>query len=218
MKEILKEDSKKGLVLNLLIMAAIGLVIILLFFYAYLPVTTNHGATLPVPDLRGKSQEEVAKIMKENKLRYEVIDSTYSPDLDPLQVVRQYPTAGANVKKKRKIYLTVNNINAPTVKVPAGLIGHSFENAQVQLRRVGLRVGRVTEEFPKPGEAVGANRILGVIVNEQEVTEKDLERGISVEKGAAIDLIKTKGGKKKSISSSSAEGGENATLEDSETP
>ena len=61
---------------------------------------------------------KVEEFLASHDLRYEVNDSSYSAEYPPLTVLKQYPAAGAKVKENRKIFVSVNRRNPPTVKMP----------------------------------------------------------------------------------------------------
>lgn len=188
MKEVLKEDNKKAFLLNLGIAVGIVTLLIILFFKVYLPLTTDHGDTMKVPSIVGKLEAEASKILDDNKLRYEIIDSTYASELDPLAVVRQYPSAGSDVKKNRKIYLTVNFAQSPTVAIPKGMLTNSLKNARVQLQRKGLIVGEIIE---KKADYKGS--VIGIIIDGRELTKSEIERGFMVKDGQVVDLVVSAG-------------------------
>ncbi|MFT5913897.1 MAG: beta-lactam-binding protein with PASTA domain [Flammeovirgaceae bacterium] len=192
MKEVLKEDNKKALFLNLVVAVGIVALLIVVFFKVYLPLTTDHGDTMKVPNIVGKLESEASKILEENKLRYEIIDSTYAPELSPLAVVRQYPSEGSEVKEKRKIYLTVNYAQSPTVEVPDDMIDHSLKNAKTQLKRKGLVLGSITEKNSEFKE-----NVIGVIIDGKEISKENLKKGFLVKKGQVVDLIIGDGKSKK---------------------
>ena len=52
----------KKIGIHLGIMLAIGLVLLLVFFYYFLPSYTNHGETITVPDLRGMAYDDLEKL------------------------------------------------------------------------------------------------------------------------------------------------------------
>lgn len=100
------------------IVSLLLLLVLLLFFRVYLPNATNHGEMITVPSLDRMTVEEVEGFLADQDLRFEVSDSTYNEQYPPLAVVAQYPAAGAKVKIDRKIYVTLNRENPPTVMLP----------------------------------------------------------------------------------------------------
>ncbi|MGI9541141.1 MAG: PASTA domain-containing protein, partial [Flavobacteriaceae bacterium] len=70
---------------------------------------TNHNEYQKVPNLKGIPLEALPAILVEQNLRFEIIDSTkFVPSLPPLSVIAHLPIADSEVKKNRKIYLTLN--------------------------------------------------------------------------------------------------------------
>ena len=152
------------------------------FFYVYLPDTTNHGETITVPDLKGKTVEELSQYLEALELRYEVADSAYDAELPPLAILDQYPEKEKQVKLNRKIYLTINKIEPPMVKFP-DIVDSSIESAERILNSVGLQLGKiefVPDDIP--------NTVLAVIIKGQELEREQIEEGIEVPKGTVIDL------------------------------
>src|SRR6478609_11475574 len=159
---------------------AVGTLLFLsiIYFYIYLPATTNHGESITVPDLMGMRLDEIEKFLTDHDLRYEVSDSAYSADYPPLTVLRQYPKAGAKVKENRAILISVNQVKPPTVPIP-DLINGSRINAEVVLKSNELKRGRIILE-PSPFlNLVSGMRYQG----------KPINAGERVPKGAEIDLM-----------------------------
>ena len=147
-------------------------------FYIYIPITTNHGESLTVPNLEGMSLEELEEFLEDRDLRFEIEpDSGFSPKYPPLTVLKQFPFHNAKVKENRKIYVTLNANNPPVVRMP-NLIGRSLKNAQLELRSLGLSLG---ERRYKPDFAL--NTILG-----QYFSGKKVKEGDQVPKGSKIDF------------------------------
>lgn len=167
-----------SLIKHIAIIFGFFLVLILFFFYIYLPAITNHGETITVPDLEGMPMEELDDFIVKRKLRYEVSDSSYSSDYPPLTVLSHFPAAGANVKENRKIYLTINSFIPPTTKMP-DLIDRSLRNAELELRSYELKRGKIKLK-PSPFE----NAVL-----EQLYQGDSIKPGTKIPKGSVIDLV-----------------------------
>lgn len=178
----LKTNTLGGVLINLL--AAIGLLLLLsiFYFYVYLPKSTNHGVTITVPDVEGMPIGELETELEKRSLRFEVNDSSYSSEYPPLTVLKQYPHAGAKVKEGRKIFVSVNRVNPPTVPVP-DLVDGSVVNADVVLRSNELKRGSI-ELVPGPFNVVKEMKYKGTVVTE----------GTRVPKGSVIDLVVMDGG------------------------
>lgn len=177
--DFFKVSTPKGILLHAGIIAGVALVVILLFFYWYLPAQTNHGETVTVPDLEGIHISAIDEFLTNRNLNYEVTaDSGFSEDYAPLTILKQYPKASSKVKENRKIFLTLNASTPPKVKMPR-LIDGSVKNAQIVLQSYGLEVGRIRY---KPDLAENA-------VLEQLYKGDQIEPGTFIPKGSKIDLI-----------------------------
>lgn len=176
----LKAQSWLDFAIHLGIMVGLGLILLLGFFYVYLPMSTKHGDRVLVPDLTNLTVEEVAETLEDLDLRYEVLsDSAYTEDADPQVVLLQDPAPAHAVKEGRKIYVTLNAVNPPLVVMPDFTNGSSFRNAQLVLKSMGLRIGNLTY---RPDLAVGT-------VLEQSYRGQPIAEGDSVPLGAAIDMV-----------------------------
>lgn len=169
----------------LLVHAALALgtilIVAVIFFYLYLPATTNHGNQVQVPDLTGLDMYEIDKELTPLGLRYEVGDSSYSSDHPPLTVLAQVPRAGHFVKENRRIYLTVNRRSPPTLPLP-NLFGEgagSLESAEAILKSVELVRGRVIYR-----RSPNYHLLMEIRYNGRVITP-----GTRVPLGATIDLV-----------------------------
>jgi eukaryotic-like serine/threonine-protein kinase len=177
-----KRDTLAGVLLHLALAILGFLIVALIFFYVYLPSTTNNGETITVPDIEGKSLAELGTELEKRLLRFEVSDSSYSEDHPPLSVLKQYPHAGAKVKEGRKIYVTVNRTQPPTVPVP-NLIDGSVVNAEAVLRSNQLKRGKI-------------KLVSGPFNMVKDMLYKGarIAPGTRVAKGSVIDLVVMDGG------------------------
>jgi eukaryotic-like serine/threonine-protein kinase len=172
------QDNKIGSLLANLGMAGGSLLLLLMiYFYIYLPNVTHHGNHIEVPDFTGIDQQEIQKVADQYKLRILIEDSAYSSEFPPYTVIRQFPKAGAKVKENRLLYLTINRITPPTMPIP-DLVDRSLINAEVVLKSNELVRGRITyepDDFP--------------IVLKMIFKGKVVNAGTRVPKGSTIDLV-----------------------------
>lgn len=172
-----------GLLLSVVVALLIFLTIGISYFYVYLPSSTNHGESITVPDIQGMHISELDQFLLERNLRFEVNDSSYSDDYEPLTVLKQYPAAGTKVKENRNIFISVNRITPPTVPMP-NLIDGSLINAEAVMRGSELRRGRI-------------QLVRGPFLNlvkEMHYKGRKIEPGTRVPKGSTIDLVVEDGG------------------------
>lgn len=175
----IKNSSLKALLIHIGIILGLGIILITSFFFIYLPATTNHGESITVPDLSGLQLEELDEFLLSRDLRYEVTpDSGYSAEYPPFTVLTQTPKPGDKVKENRKIYISINAVNPPLVKMPK-LVDGSLKNAQMILESYDLKLGEIIYE---PHEFQNA-------VLKQQIEGEEIEAGSDVAKGSVIDLV-----------------------------
>lgn len=171
--------SLKKILINLLIITGIAIFFGFLFLKVYLPLYTNHGETVSVPDLSGYEYQEASELLENTGLQYEVsIDSGFSTELPALAILKQIPEANSQVKSGRKIYLTLNARNAPLIKMP-NLVNMPLKNVQEILSNIGLERGDIVY-VPD----IGINVVL-----EQRYRGVTVKEGFEIPKGARIDLV-----------------------------
>ena len=108
--------SKEFWVINVIIII-VGILSLIIFLYVILPIFTNAGEEITVPNWEGKNLKE---IKKEEALvfKLEVDSPNYDPSIPPLQIISQKPSAGTKVKPGRTIYITVNKKQPTLVPIP----------------------------------------------------------------------------------------------------
>jgi beta-lactam-binding protein with PASTA domain len=171
-------DSVKDLFKHIGITLGLFAFLCIVYFYIYLPNYTHHGDVVEVPNLKGVSGGELDHILEQQKLRFEVYDSSYSDSLPPLSVVRQFPEAGAKVKENRIIFVSLNRVAPPTLLMP-DLTDGSLVNAKTVLKSNGLKLGKTWYE-PSPFKN---------LVKDFRYNGKTIAPGTRIPKGAVIDLI-----------------------------
>lgn len=173
----IKTSSKKDVLIHIGIMLSLLAIIVLSFFFIYLPATTNHGESITVPDLSGMKVDALEEFLESRDLRYEINDSTFISNKPASIVLTQYPRAGEKVKENRKIYLTVTTNNPPNVEMPK-LVDISLKSAQMLLQSYELQEGSI-----KYVPNLAQNLVL-----KQEWNGKEVAPGTKLPKGSKIDL------------------------------
>lgn len=169
--------TKRPLWVNMLF--ALLLVAFLLFiFLTSLGVLTKHGKILKIPPVTGKSMKEAIAVLEKNGFDVQIQDSIYKEDMEPLQVIKQFPEADAIVKINRTVYITITRAVPPEVEMP-NLVGPSFRNAEIILKQYGLKLGDTTS---KPDFA--KNSVLSQLYNGE-----DIAPGTKIRMGSKIDLV-----------------------------
>ncbi len=160
------------------ILFAVFLVCVVVFlFLGSLGIMTQHGKSMKIPSVTGKSMDAATKILNNEGFDVKIQDSVYQDDVAPLMVTRQFPEANAVVKINRTVYLTVNRSVPPLISMPR-LVG-SFRNAILILKQFGLRLGDTSyrPDFAK-------NSILDQLYNGQSI-----KPGTKIPMGSTISLV-----------------------------
>jgi len=134
-----KKFASWSLWLNLLAMLVV-LVLLVFGLKWWLNVYTHHGESIEVPDLYGMDYREAIDMVEEAGLQIMANDSTYIKELPAGCVVVQSPAKGMAVKEGRTIYVTINSLTIPRVRIP-DLVGNcSYREAQARLQQLEFRV------------------------------------------------------------------------------
>lgn len=163
-------------------LVALAMIALLIWFtFIVMGWYTHHGENIDVPNLKGVSIDAAIEKLEEKGLRYEVIDSVYSEDFKKNSITEHDPSGGSRVKSNRIIYLTVNALDKPKVKM-LKLVDHSFTLAKALLKTMGLELGTVLYTY----DEIGHN-----LVMEQKMNGIDVPPGKMILKGSTIDLVVT---------------------------
>ena len=142
-----------------------------------LGIITHHGQTIEVPDFTSMSVAQARREASRKNLRIEVIDSIFVRRMEKGAVYSQNPKAGAQVKRGRRIMLTINAMNAKKVNMP-NLVGYSMRQAKAELNSRGLALGKL----------IYVNDIATNNVLRQFYHNREIKPGRSIESGSEIDL------------------------------
>lgn len=178
----MKDNKEKGgffgnWIVKNLIQAAIFFVALLLAATLLLGIVTHHGQTIEVPDLTSMSVDQARREASKKNLRVEVIDSIFVRKMERGAVYSQNPKAGAQVKRGRRIMLTINAMNAKRISMP-NLVGYSMRQAKAELNARGLALGRLIYV-----NDIATNNVLKQIWHNREIRP-----GRQIETGSEIDL------------------------------
>lgn len=175
---MLKYFKSREFLFTVLAVIGLGVLSYVLFFFVFLPFYTQHGEEAQVPKVAGLKLDEAITILEEQGLRYEVADSIYLSTFPPLAIISQDPLAESMVKPGRKVYLTVNKVVAPMVKLP-DIIGVSQYQAKLRLEGANLIMGNL-KYVPHQYR----NLVLGAASKGQRINVGD-----TIRKGSIIDLV-----------------------------
>lgn len=161
----------------LLITIFISLVVFLTM--QWLGKYTMHGESVSVPDIKGKSIENIETLLANMDMTYELTDSIYTDEFPRGTVVSQNPKSGMQVKKGRIIYVTINSVLPEMVETP-DLIGKSKRIAVPILEISGLELSSLKY---RPDESC-TDCVVGL-----EYNGKMVEPGDKIRKGEGVVLI-----------------------------
>lgn len=153
-------------------------VIVILAILLLLRFYTRHDDLIELPDFNGMNINQVDSILKENSLRYVIIDSVFNTRLNSNSIVSQDPLAGSFVKENRRIYLTIVAKSKKQVLMP-NLVDLSLRRAISKLKSLDLSVGNLSFV---PDMAKN-------IVLKQFIDDKEIEYGTQIFVGTKVDLV-----------------------------
>ena len=154
------------------------LIVLLLLFLGSLDLITHHGKTMKIPAVLGQSIDQARKTLESQGFEIVIQDSIYNDTIPPLQVIKQFPDPDNLVKVNRTVYLTINRAVAPEVDMP-NLLSMTFRNAEMVLRRYGLKLG---DTVFRPDFA--RNSVL-----DQEYKGESIKPGTKIQQGSEITLV-----------------------------
>ena len=152
----------------------------LLFNWWVMPSYTRHDVAISVPRATNYSFGKAEELLEQHGLRVERQRAQrFNPNIPRGEVMDQNPPPKALVKPGRRVYLTVNVGQTPTVRMP-DLSGISVREAQNRLTALGLSPGAVQpDSIPAPYPNTITN---------QEPAPSD-----SIDKGSTVDLWYSQG-------------------------
>ena len=115
----------------------------------WLDIYTHHGQSHIVPDVKNQHIAQAQALLESKQMKAVVIDSTFVKNLPAGVVLDQTPVGGARVKENRTIYLTINTLEVPKVKLPDLIDNSSVRQAAAKLKAMGFKL---TEPELVPGE------------------------------------------------------------------
>ncbi len=130
-----------------------------------------------VPNVVGKHVETARNLLEEQNLRVSQMDA-YNDKVPLGYVISQNPEAGATVKEQRTVTLTVSR-GGEITSVP-DVRGLNRRDAEIQLKNVGLIVGKVEEAYSSEAKP-------DFVINQNP------RPPVQISKGSSVDLIISKG-------------------------
>lgn len=161
------------------IIIAFGLAILsLLVISLALNIITQHGITQPVPEFRGMMIDNAIEDANDKKLEIQIADSIYIAGRTAGMIIDQNPAPGEQVKKGRKIFVTIITRTPKLSKVP-NVVGYSMRQAKAIIESQGFAVGSLSYVSD-----IATNNVL-----EQRYNGRNLGINAKIPVGSAIELV-----------------------------
>src|SRR5437867_2608497 len=148
-----------------------------------LPWYVKSGGNVDVPGVVGQTFEDARRILDSRGLEAKKGDVRMDREHAAGIVIIQNPAEGSNVKRGRRVYLTISGgevlVDVPNIK------GRTVRDAKFALEREGLKLGGIeyqpSDQFPantiveqliSPGTKVKRDKYVSVIVSQGVMAEK----------------------------------------------
>lgn len=154
---------------------------ILLFWVSLkcLKFYTNHGTSIEVPNVIGLQLIKAKTNLESFDLQIIVTDSSnFNPKYSPMAIIEQEPSPGFLVKKKRKIYVSLNPSDYKKIPFP-DVIRKTVRQAVPTIESFGFKIGKL-----KYIDDIGKDEIIELRVKDKLISPGDL-----IKKTATIDII-----------------------------
>ena len=152
---------------------------ILIISFISLSYITMHGESVEVPNLVGKTMDQVELDLKTLNLNFIILDSArYNPLFKPLSVIDHQPKSGSKVKINRKIYLTINPSAYNEIIIPK-IIRTTVRQATQRLESSGFVIGKIDYI-----NDIGKDELIEISHKGEKINEGD-----KLLKNSVIDLI-----------------------------
>lgn len=153
---------------------------------------THHGEKLILPDFTGQNIAMAASEADDLSFQLIVTDSVFRVDQQGGIILNQNPLENSEVKRGRKIYVTVTKYTPETVKVSQipELYGKDFARKQKELENAfDIRSEIVGYEYDQGAP----DQILKVIYNDDVIiSSEDRRDEVEIEKGSTLKFILSK--------------------------
>lgn len=152
---------------------------------------TKHGESLHIHDFVEMDLDDAIEKASNSSFEIVINDSIFIPGRAPNIILAQNPKPQSQVKKNRKIYVTVTKKIPELVELPSLKGGNDdYDNFKKKCERKYVQTEITKEVFSNKLEPY---TILEVYFEEEEITTK-LNEGFEVPKGSTIQCVITKRG------------------------
>jgi beta-lactam-binding protein with PASTA domain len=174
------ERISKNIIVRNLVLAFCALVVFAAVTALALNVFTRHNQQKPVPDFIGIHIDDVREMVRREGFRLEVVDSLYAAEYGGGAVIEQLPAGGTQVKKGRRIFVTVTSYQQKMVEVPY-VTGYSLRQAKNMIEMAGLEISEL-----RYTENIATGNVLAQLVGRDTVRRNS---NLSIEVGSGVILI-----------------------------
>ncbi len=173
-----RRHKRKRLLWRFLLFLGVALAGLMVADQVLLPALIHARPTVRLPSVVGMPLSQAVELLVQQGFVVQEIRYEPNPSIPEGYVVRQVPYAGAEVRRGRRVYLTVST-GQRTVVMPA-VVGLSYREAQIQLLSRGLRIGQIVSTYD---DTMPAGAVVWQSIPAQQ----------SVSVGTAIDLLISQG-------------------------
>lgn len=176
-----------------------NLILILLFLIVVFVATkiglrwyTHHGEKLTLPDFTNETFAQAKKIADDQSFQLIVTDSIFRVDQVGGIILDQNPTENSEVKRGRKIYVTITKYTPEMVKVSQipELYGKDYERKKKELENAFDIQSEISGYDYDQG---ASNQILKVLYNNEEIINSEFRKDdVEIEKGGTLQFILSK--------------------------
>ncbi|MFB6305399.1 MAG: PASTA domain-containing protein, partial [Flavobacteriales bacterium] len=148
----------------------------------FLEIYTMHGQSLTVPDFKGYPVEKIDSVAKAHNMRFVITDSIHHDKAKKGAVIKQDPEAGSEVKKNRKIYMTINARSVQKIRIPElNDLTIRLAISKLKFKDIGIKKVKLRND-----------PCVGCVL--AEVYKNDtLKKGDRIKKGEDVTLVLGKG-------------------------
>ncbi len=155
-----------------LLAIAFILIFITTIFITKMAMDAGTIKDVQIPELVGKTEEEIQELLKDTKFTYEIIGEEYSTDYEIGKTISQEPPYRNNykIKENSKISIVISK-GIETTKVPK-IVGKTYEEAVAALTEAKLKAERVEETSDKVQE--------GYVIKQEPAEETEINAGETI--------------------------------------
>ncbi len=168
-KEFDVDNKKRNIILLVSLLLLITLIGVILIINH-----RNQSSVVTVPDVSNIKTDKALKKLKSKGFKYEVT-SEESDDVKKGYVIETEPKAGSS--KKKGSIITVKESSGPVKSELEDYTGENYDDIELKLTKLGVRVKHEKKEVEKPSEYVGKiNTIIDQSPKYSENEEQKLEK------------------------------------------